>query len=165
MKKNITMLLVFLITLLGVYGCDDEGYEDYNSLETMTKDLSGDWYVSVYDESGNDNLTGYFLFSIYNTAEDNASMWIDDHNSVFPLKAVVSANVDELTFSVQSAENVYDDEGAATVSEGKVFRDGGMASNTKAVVDSLAFKVTFANDENTYLVAGFKRSGFLEDEH
>ncbi|MBC9796830.1 lipid-binding protein [Sinomicrobium weinanense] len=165
MKKNITIISAFLIAALGFYGCSEEGYEDYSPYESKTKELSGDWYVSVYDESGNDNLTGYFLFSTYNTAEDNASMWVDDHNSVFPLKAIVSANVDELTFSGQNTENVYDEEGAATVSEGKVFKDGGMASNTKAVVDSVAFKVTFANDENTYLVAGFKRSGFLEDEH
>src|SRR5690606_34288283 len=100
-----------------------------------------------------------------NTAANDNTIWVDDHGSVFPLKVEATANISSLTFSVTDAENLADDEASATITDGKILKDGGFGSETRAVTDSIAFTIQVDNDPGTYIVAGHKITGFLEDAH
>lgn len=167
MKKNIiyTTMFLFFITFIS---CDDEeGYEEYNVAMLEAAELSGDWYVSLY-EDGTD-LTGYYLLTTSNTAANNNIIWIDDHGALdgflFPLKVEATANIASLTFAASDAENLYDEDASATITDGKILKDAGFGSVTRATTDSIAFTIQVANNPATYLVAGHKITGFLEDEH
>ena len=175
MKLKINFIMIMMVGIL-IVSCEADGYADYDTDETMTQELSGEWFVSVYDQNGN-RLTDYFLLSTYNTAANNDSIWVDDHESAFPLKVRALASLEDLTFSTESAPNLYveDSTGIATASitNGIVIPEGGRASGSNNVVDSLAFEVQVSHDpegpvlgaDTLYIVGGYERTGFLEDEH
>lgn len=168
MKKNIIYTILFLC-FMTLVSCDDkEGYEEYEIQKVETADFSGDWYVSLYDGDGND-LTGYYPLTTSNTAENDNTIWVDDHGSLegflFPLKVEATANISSLTFSATNAENLYDEDASATITDGKIIKNAGFGSVTRAATDSIAFTIQVANNPATYLVAGHKITGFLEDEH
>ena len=76
------ILLVLLSCFL--FSCEDDGYADYDAGETNTKELSGEWYVSVYSMSG-EVQSAYFLLSTYNTAKNDNTIFVDDNENWFPL--------------------------------------------------------------------------------
>ncbi len=164
MKIKINLVLIFAISSF-LISCENDGYAGYDPGETVVQELSGEWFVKLYDQSGT-ALTGYSRISTYNTAQNTNEIWVDDEEHFFPLKVTASASIENLTFNTQNAENLYDEEAVATITDGKVIKNGTPASGTRVIVDSLAFTVELANDpDSPYLVAGYKRTGFFEDEH
>ena len=164
MKIKIKLLLIFSLSSF-LFSCENEGYADYDPGETVVQELSGEWFVKVYDQSGN-ALTGYSKISTYNTVQNTDEIWVDDEEHFFPLKVVASASVPNLTFNAQNVENSYDEEAVATITDGKVIKNATPSSGSRTIVDSLAFTIELANDpDSPYLVAGYKRTGFFEDEH
>lgn len=157
------ILLVLLSCFL--FSCEDDGYADYDAGETNTKELSGEWYVSVYSMSG-EVQSAYFLLSTYNTAKNDNTIFVDDNENWFPLKVKATGDVENLNFSTTDAVNLYDEEGVATITEGLIIPNGTEASGSRTVVDSLSFQIELANDPNSpYIVAGYRDTGFAEDDH
>lgn len=168
MKLKINFILILAMAAL-VTSCEADGYADYDPGQTKTQELSGEWFVSVYDLEGN-RLTDYFLLTTYNTAENDNTIWVDDHEVMFPLKVKAEASLEDLTFSTEAAQNLYVEDstgvGTATITNGIIIPDGGHATGSDNVVDSLAFEVQLSHDpDSPYLVAGHERTGFDEDEH
>lgn len=162
-KYSLLKIFICLSIIAGISSCDEGGDPDPGA--TAVVDLAGDWFVKLYSEDGSSELTGFSLFSTYNAASNDNTLWLDDHENIFPLKSKVAVDISALTFTATDAENLFDAAGIATVTEGKVLKKA-TTSTGGNVVDSIAFKITLQNDPgNIYLIGGYKRTGLLEDEH
>ncbi len=165
MKLKIKLLLLFAVSTF-LFSCENDGYADYEPGGTNTQELSGEWYVVAYDPDGNPAFGGdYNLFSTYNTAQNNDSIWIDDHDSWMQIKTRVQADLEDLTFSGPvDAPELYTD-GTVTVNNGKIIKNGGRAASSRNVVDSIYFEAEFDWDPGTiYTFGGHERTGFDEDD-
>lgn len=168
--------------MLLVVSCDEGGEPDAGG--TVVEKYAGDWFLSAYrvDADGNieqvDDGNGvmvdnvwyeHTIYSTYNTAENNNEMWIDDaHNNGdddLYIKSKFTLNLDKGTFvSEEDTANIgYTDGRTLTITEGAFFKGLGKTKGGNAV-DSLKLKVTDAVN-GTYILAGHKRTGFLEDEY
>ena len=174
MKKFAIYTLLICVSLLGV-GCQDEPEPG----GTATQDVAGEWWVSYYLDDGSGNLVdiwgGYTKAMTFNTAENSAtSLWVTDvGNFLYPFQVKVDYNANDKTFSVSQGANV-DDDGEVTIEDGRVLL--GQGTSTSGVkTDSIYFVASFsvetdaANNPTPYaskvIVAGHRRTGFLEDEH
>ncbi|MDT0643760.1 lipid-binding protein [Zunongwangia sp. F363] len=167
--NNIKFLLLLFIGI-ALVSCDAGGDPDPG--ETEVVELAGDWYVQLLIDGEDVHNLGYNLISTYNTAEDNGEeMWVDDHE-LWPMKVSTPVNVQELTFSGSSLNNLYsyEDDGEVIspevdITNGKVLI--GAATTTGGnITDSIHMNLQFADNPGTiYTLAGYRRTGFLEDEH
>jgi hypothetical protein len=164
--KKIISILIFSLTV-GFYSCSE-----FEPGGTATKNISGDWYVRVYeaDSAGvvGDPIVDYKLFTTYNTAanvpteffmNDNAEWWhyygkvkCDANNYSFGSITDTVANL-----SYPSNFIIYG---------GKVMKGVGR-SFSGVKTDSIKFYVKFDDDTqpyaNVYFVAGHRKTGYLED--
>ncbi|ETN96726.1 lipid-binding protein [Zhouia amylolytica] len=167
MKKFLFIAITIVTSTLWISCNDDEGYEDYDNFEAVTKDFNGDWFIIGYFPDGSIAYGGgYVLYTTSNTAANDENFWIDDHGAFFEIKTTVQADLDDLVFSGPENAPELITGGTVTVSNGKIIKNGGRGSATGTVVDSIYFEAEFDWDPGTvYQFAGHKRSGFLEDEH
>ena len=175
--KNINILkLLFCFTLIfGFTACDEGG--DPNPGETAIVEVSGDWYVQLLVDGEDIYGIGYYLLSTYNTSANNGNeMWIDDHE-LWPFKVKASVNISAKTFEGSSLENEYSYEDEledgtkvdvfpiVTITNGQIVKDGATTTGGNPS-DSISFTIEFSDDPGTiYTIEGYKRTGFLEDEH
>ncbi|MBB4807411.1 hypothetical protein HNP38_002717 [Chryseobacterium defluvii] len=171
MKKNIfKVLLVFIVALLFIpISCDR--VEDIDDEGTSTQDMAGDWFVTR--SVGGVEVSGHVLISTYNTSANNGSeMWIDDHEgniwgfADYPIKFKTPINYSQKTFGGSSLQNLYQDyDITINVSDGKILKDAATTSGGNKS-DSIIFKAEFSDEPGViYTFAGYKRTGFAEDEH
>lgn len=168
--KNIYKIVLFLFTASLMVSCDEGGEPDPGV--TSTVEMSGDWYVKLLLDGNDVYNIGYYLFSTYNSASnDGTQMWFDDHE-LWPSKVKANVNLSSLSFSGTQLENeyFYTSGGVRVYPELNITNGVIIKKATKApsntVVDSISFNVEFSDDPGTiYQVAGYKRTGFLEDEH
>lgn len=155
---------------VSLLSCDVGGDPDPGATEVV--DLAGDWYVMLLVDGEDIYGLGYNLISTYNTASDDEEMWVDDHE-LWPMKVVTPVNVESLTFSGTDLENLYsyeDSEGETVspvvdITNGKVLLNAATTSGGNTT-DSIHMNVEFSDDPGTvYTLAGYRRTGFLEDEH
>jgi hypothetical protein len=141
--------------------CDEGG--NPNPGGTTTKDLAGDWFITITDASGAIQVE-HALHSTYNTAANDNTMWIDDFKNGWYLKCKITVNLADGTFSAVAQPNVIDS-GTVTITEGKIEKGAGL-SKAGHKVDKISFKAVFSYDPGTKLTfVGHKRTGFLEDEY
>ncbi|WNH13405.1 lipid-binding protein [Thalassobellus suaedae] len=173
-KKYIVLVLIGIIAFTS---CEtEEGYEDYTVENTNLSDMSGDWYVEVFVDD--DLVSDYIRITTSNSASSENSLQIYDHFNFWWMNVAVPADLSSLTFSgTDLLSSVEDDDTDTTdvfetydvnvnVSNGSVIKDGTVTSGTGNVADLISFDVEFADDPGTiYHFEGYKRSGFLEDEH
>lgn len=164
-KFNITALFLSLVTITAFTSCDEGGDPDPGG--TRTQNFAGDWHIIGYEPDGVTPAYGgdYVLYSTYNAASNDENFWIDDHNTFFQLKSKVQAtSFSDLTFSGPvEAPELYT-EGTVTITNGRIFKNGGMSFGGH-VVDSIYFEAEFDWDPGViYRFGGHKRTGFLEDE-
>ena len=164
MKSKINILIFSVLSVL-LFSCEEDGYADYDAGETQTQELSGEWWIVGYAPDGTPAFNGgYNLWSTYNTAADNDSIWVDDHGSFFELKTRVQADVEDLTFGTEEPTPELYTEGTVQVMNGQIFPGEGRTA-TGVVVDSIYFEAEFDWDPGViYTFGGHERSGFLEDE-
>jgi len=158
------MKKIFYIMLLGVMvitSCKKEAEIG----GTAVKDMSGEWFLR-YSDDGGETWSDYTHFSTYNTASNSTSeMWLDDLETFWQMKGKVSVDFTNKTFSGTDIENQYYDS-QFTIMDGKVLKGAATAPASGAKTDSLYFKATFSDDPGAeYILAGYKKTGFLEDEH
>lgn len=175
LKQNITRILAAVLVLTSFAACDEVG--DTNVGGTSTKDMSGDWYVQTLVDGK--VVADYALITTYNTsANDGKDMWIDDHLfHVWGFKVKVPVTLSSSSFTGQNlASSVVDDDTKTpdvvetydinvTITEGTVTKNGATSTGGHTV-DAISFKAEFSDDPGTvYEIKGYKRTGFIEDEH
>lgn len=161
LKNNILKALLGLLIFASFTSCDEGGNPDAGG--TTTEAYAGDWFITITDASGTVQVD-HALHSTYNTAANDNTMWIDDAKHGWYLKAKITVDLANGTFTANAQPNVIDS-GTVTITEGKFEKGAGLSKSGKAV-DKISFKATFSYDPTTVLTfTGVKRTGFLEDEY
>jgi hypothetical protein len=159
-KLKIAAITLSLCAFTLVTSCDEGGEPDPGG--TSMQRYAGDWWITISDPDG--PLAPPLLHSTYNTAANDNTLWIDDHQNAYWIKCKVTVNSDG-TFSGSDLPNLNDPGSTVTITEGKIIKNGG-TSRGGHVVDSIYFRAHFSYDDEGYDIihAGHKRTGFLEDE-
>ena len=161
MKK---ILSILFLTVIVFSSCQ----KDPEVGGTAVQAMSGEWWVQIDGEGS------YYHFSTYNTAANSSTeMWIDDLESFWLMKGKVSVNLTDLSFSGNAVENVSPDYVGTgetfTITNGKIFPMATTGPASNAVTDSIAFDVTFSDDEvpngTVYHMQGYRRTKYAEDDH
>lgn len=158
-------IFVLFASVVMLSACDpNDTIEDYTIEYTSVGEmLAGEWYVT-YTLNGEVKATNSKI-TTSNTADDrNDQMWVTDHDNYYGLQAVVNCDVKTNTFSVVDADElIYDVK--VDISNGKVIPNGGTTAAGN-VTDSIYMEVEFSDSPgDVYILAGVRRTGFLEDEH
>lgn len=132
---------------------------------TKLEEMCGEWWFRI--SSGGDLVApNYFLLTTSNTsANTNVDLLLDDHET-WPCKVKCKVDLSTLAF-VQQANiaNYYSSNIGVSIKEGKILKKAATTTGGN-VSDSIYIKFEFADDPGTeYIYAGYKRTGFLEDEH
>lgn len=163
--KNIKFLQLIFLVIGGflLQSCDAGGDPDPG--ETEVVELAGDWYVQLLE--GDDVVVDYSLISTYNTAaNDGEFMWVDDHQNIWWFKVKTPVDPSTNTFGGEAlASDVDGYEITVDIFDGVVVEEGATTSGGNTS-DLISFSVIFSDDpETVYTIEGYRRTGFLEDEH
>ncbi len=166
MKKNIIYIALSVFSVMALLSCDDkEGYSDIDLFETKTKNVSGDWFVQTFVDG--EMVIDYESITTSNTASDSETEFlIQDHGHIWTFIVKSPVDVSALTFSGDALPSKVDDyEITVSISNGVIVKDGGTSSSGRTT-DSISFDAEFSDDPGTiYHIEGYRRTGFLEDEH
>ena len=175
MKRNIYLILLGVLALsFGFTSCDKlDGLDDYKSVEiggTATQKLCGEYFVTLDAFDGTNWVVdaysqGYVKVLVYNTANDRAdSVWFNDLK-FWPTLARISCKATTAEFTACTADNLSKAGETVTVTSGKVIPNGCYTAANN-ITDSLVIELEWSDDAGSlYRYAGYKRTGFLEDEH
>jgi len=157
-------LLVLFITILSSCS-EDDGYEDLNLPTSPAAEVSGDWFVQTF--VGGSLALDFVRITTSNTAADSASeINIFDHQNIWWFNFKTPVDINALTFSgsdLFSDVNGY--QITVNVSNGTIVKNG-TTSTSGRTADSISFDIEFSDDPGTiYQLTGYRRTGFLEDEH
>jgi len=174
LKQNITRFLAVVLVLTSFISCDEVGDTDPGG--TSVEKMSGDWYVQTLVDG--EVVVDYALISTYNTsANDGKDMWVEDHGNIWNFKLKSPVTISSMVFAGNNlASSVVDDDTDTpdvietydinvNITEGKITKNGATSTGGHTV-DGISFKAEFSDDPGTiYEIKGYKRTGFLEDEH
>ncbi|MCF0070431.1 hypothetical protein LZD49_08100 [Dyadobacter sp. CY261] len=162
--KYSLILLVFALV-----SCDLGTEPDIEG--TKLKAMAGEWWVQVYAE-GEDQGLGYHLVTTANTADNNETdLIMDDHGLLTPyeyppIKVISKVSLGGMTFNpTTDLTNLNTGESAVSILDGKIIK--GVATTPGGnKTDSIYVKFEFKTvPGEQYEYAGYRRTGFLEDEH
>ena len=168
MNKKLGYLAIF-ITGVFLSGCD-LGTEP--TIEgTKLQAMCGEWFVGVFIDGEDVGGGGYYLVTTSNTAANNETdLIINDHELLVPdaapLSVIAKVNLSAMTFDkADKLANLTSGEAAVSIIEGKIIK--GAATTTGGnKADSIYVKFAFENDPATeWVYSGYRRTGFIEDEH
>lgn len=151
---------LLLLSLLALASCEDE----FDPGGTEAEALAGEWYVRTTLDG--QVLLDYVLIATYNTAANTPdALWVDDYENIWPFKVEADGNTTELSFGGNSLRNTYADTTFVSILEGRIIENAATSSGGNRA-DSIRLRVEFSDDPgNVYEIAGYRRTGFLEDEH
>lgn len=154
-------ILIFAAALMQLTACDLGKEPEVGGV--LLQEMCGEWWIKVYYE-GN-ALTGYNLMSTFNTAANSdKDIFIDDHE-LWPFKVHATADLGSMVLSGSNLDNLYDESITVNILEGKIIKAAATTSGGNKT-DSIYLRMEFADDPGTeYVYSGYKRTGFLEDEH
>ncbi|SEI55759.1 Lipid-binding putative hydrolase [Dyadobacter koreensis] len=156
--KYISIFLVF-----GLLSCDAGSEPDIEG--TKLQAMAGEWWINLLVD-GKDQGQGFNLVTTSNTAANNDTDLLFDDHGFWPAKVVTKVNLGSMTFTAApNLANSYDPDIKVSVIEGKILK--GAATTTGGnKTDSIYVKFEFSDDAGTqYEYAGYRRTGFREDEH
>ncbi|MBK9103076.1 MAG: hypothetical protein IPL92_00500 [Saprospiraceae bacterium] len=159
MKNKLLILVAFLT--IGLMSCDLG--DDPDPGGTATQAVAGEWFTT-FNVAG-DVGGGSSLITTSNTAANVANEFlITDNGNQWDYKVKSPLNLDAKTFGGTDLQNIaYDIK--VNITDGKIL-PGAATTTGGNVTDSIYFKIEFTDDPGTiYEVAGYRRTGFLEDEH
>lgn len=172
MKKYISFFAMALALSFGFVSCDTETNEEPGG--TNIEKMCGYWDVvyDAVDDAGNivyEDPYGVGVCDLYtyNTNDNGVTqMYIDDRNTFWAYKFLVSIDYNGRTFS--ASETWYDagESGHAIVTDGKILE--GAAKNIHGMpTDSISFYIQFDDDSDgaqygwtKWHVHGQRHSGF-----
>lgn len=165
--KNTPIIKVFLLlfTIILLNSCDEGG--DPEAGGTNVESIAGDWWVIALEPDGvTPAFAGdYVQFSTYNTAANDYTFWLDDHNNWMQIKSKATVNINSLTFeSEPNTPELYTDE-TVTITNGMITK-GTYTTASNTLVNEISFDAEFSWDPGSvYKFKGHWRTGFLEDEN
>lgn len=167
MKKYITLLLFATLTF-AFTACDDETEPGGTAVEKM----AGTWYVTWEYKNAQgkweDALGGTVEVNTYNTAANvPTEMWLREG---YLLRTAIKVSTDYNARTFEAAEQTIAvspamwgaPEITLSITDGKVLA-GAATTPSGMPADSIVFFVNVQGDD-TYKVAGFRRTGFPADE-
>jgi len=164
-KFNIALILFGICSLATFTACEEDGYADYEPVETATQKMNGEFWIDISDADGN----VYAQHTLHKLYDNNGQLMITDrigsteNFTGWYTEAALDFNLQDLTFSATDAENTSDGS-IVTITEGKILKNAARSA-TGVVVDSIYFKAVYDYDPETVLTfAGHRRTGFEEDE-
>ena len=164
MKYKSIISTVTFLTLTVFFSCDV--VEDYDAGATKVVDMTGDWYVKTFN--GDSEVFDYKLISTYNTASDDGKqLWVDDKEHIWDFKVKANVNISNLTFAGENLDSkVGDYEITVNIINGRITK-GEIITEGGNPTDGISFDIQFSDDDEnkTYSIRGYKRTGFAEDEH
>jgi hypothetical protein len=139
---------------------------------TAVQDMAGEWWVQVQIINTADGSVvqpygeDYSKVSTYNTSENTPNqMWMDDAKTYYGLKAKVTVDYVNKTFSATDADENYFGI-KVTIKNGKIVKDGAIGPVSKDVTDAISYDATFSDDPtHTYQFKGYHRTMFPGDDH
>ena len=147
MKRIYALMIVMLVVFTSCR--EDDGYKDFEPQKTSAYEVSGQWIVDYTYQGA--VIGAHHRLDIYNTAADDGSAWVEDHDHFLDFKTRVST--DGPTFSVTNGFDAVNDPDMMTIPDGLVI-DG----------DSINFTLIFIYDDgsasDTVGVAGHLYHGF-----
>ena len=157
MKKILFLLAIFAIAV----SCEEEFVPE----DTATVDLAGEWWVQTYSPDMSVIYLGYERIATYNTSENtDDSIWVSDYEHIFgTLRVKVPANIDNLTFGSADVKTSYFGP-LFTIDNGQIIEEGAETPGG-LTVDSIYFEVTDYSDTTSYVLAGYRHTGWPEDNH
>lgn len=172
MKRNIFYLLIVILVL---FSCDEK--EDWEQINSSVIEVTGEYWVH-YDHEvyGSDPWgVGTTKLLISNTAADNGvEAWISDEGNFWDYKVKIPVNIDQLAFgSDQEVTSIVEgSEIQVKITNGKIIYDAVTNLESGVITDSIYFEVWFEDLEDDteipndkVIVSGFRKTGYLEDEH
>jgi len=174
MRKIKKLIIVCFLTALTV-SC--ETYKDYEIEYSPVYPLCGEWLVRFTDTSVTPAVSGLFVLSTYNTADNNNNkMWIkvtststSAANAAYTgrFTGKIDCDVSALTFTGENVPNTYYTTGTIhtfTITGGLIIENG-YDTATGGKSDKITFTVTDTRKPGkTITVSGFRRTRWLEDE-
>lgn len=170
MKNNILILVAFLVIIMA--SCKTE---DIDPGKADNNDLSGEWFVEYnHPVFGHDPFgVGYTRLLTSTTASQSATeLIITDEENFWEYRVKAKMDVASKTFgSADTLANYIHDDVRVLIRNGKII-EGAVTTAAGVVTDSIYFEVWFEDlegstgiESDTLIVAGYRRTGFLEDEH
>lgn len=132
---------------------------------TATQAVAGEWWTT-FTVNGEDIYgLGYTMVTTSNTAANVPTEFlIGDDGNTWNYKVKCPLNLDAKTFGGTGLANIAYDI-TVNISNGKILPGAAMSTGGN-VTDSIYFEAEFSDDPGTiYQVSGYRRTGFLEDEH
>ncbi|ACT93930.1 lipid-binding protein [Dyadobacter fermentans] len=159
--KYIKYSLIALV--FGLLSCDLGNEPEIEG--TKLQAMCGEWWINVLVD-GEDIGAGFNLVTTANTAANNETDLILDDHGLWPAKIVTKVNLAGMTFNATpDLSNEYDSDIKVSLIEGKILK-GAATTPGGNKTDSLYVKFEFSDDAGTqYEYAGYRRTGFREDEH
>lgn len=161
-KQSLLLIISILFSFIFITSCDVVQEEEIGG--TSTEKLAGDWYIIGLENDGTTPAYGgdYVLFSTYNTAANDGTMWVDDHETFFELKTKVSTS----DYSFNSPSNITNLYGGTSKITNGVITPKSYTTESGTKVDAISFDIEFDWDPGyIYKFKGHKRTGFSEDEN
>lgn len=158
--RKIIYYIAIVALVLSISSCDEK--EDFEQINSSVVEVAGEWWVKYSTDGYESDYTKLLTF---NTAADNGQeFWISDENNWWWYKTKCPVNTENMTFSGSDLENtIY--EVTIQVNGGKIIENV-VHTPSGAIADSIYFEIEFGDDAGTiYQAAGFRKTGFLEDEH
>lgn len=170
MKKRRLIIISFLVLIIGLgTSCNYDTYEDPEIDYTSTYPINGEYWVQYLLDDGSGNLVdvyngGHTILTITNDARNQGdSLVIYDNKNFWQFKVKAAVDMKTKTWSVTDGyDYIWND--ATTIANGK-FLEGEGLSRDGNVTDSIYMEITWASDPTeTFICAGVRKTGFLEDE-
>lgn len=176
--KNIKIAFFGLIALTAV-SC--ETLPDQEVDTTAIYPVAGEWHAHVYTTTNGGTVMGpafgatatnphgtLFAFRTYNTADNASNMaWLRlGTTQAVAILGKATVDVNALTISGTDIANTAAGKTGKTftIQEGKIMLDSSMQpSGTTA--DSIYVRYTSTFDNNTYIIAGHRRTAWPEDQY
>ena len=158
--KKISLLFLAITLTTSFVSCDNESDADISDVALDELGMRGTWVVDI--DADGDNQA-FSTISTYNSADNSTStMWLDDQQHGWGLKAKVNVDPNSLTFSGTDLDELYYGV-TVTITEGQIVRNNA-TTPTGDVVDSIYFKAEFSDLPGViWEYYGYKSTAQVED--
>ena len=165
MNKKIIFAAIAIV-LAALASCDDfNTMEEPEMKTTSTFPINGEYWVTYTQKSSGDPVIGgRHIIMFTNTAADQGdSLLVTDNHGGTGAYFKTAVNMENLTFGSDDAYDMANGR-EMTVSNGQFFENG-TTSKTNVETDSIYLEMSFASKpDSVIVVAGYKRTGWPDDD-
>ena len=164
MKK---IILTLMAVVIGLSSCN----KPFPHEGTATESLAGNWICTIYYSDGTQWVPYYAAeYMTYNSAANiGTELWLDDQEDFWGTKCKIDSDASAATFGQEEKEytDLYNNV-KQKIWGGKISVGAAIAPVSESVCDKIEFFIAFEDDttpyETTFYVAGYRRTGYPEDD-